>query len=103
VSKRKVPATAGVHEIHEILDAVSDGQRADLAQLQLVTTAAASMRRNWLQELSEAIGFLQPRTAEFESFKKCTQTMLTLFVQHGIVSSAEMQHIWMAVENLEKR
>lgn len=103
VAKRKVPVVVPVHEIHEILDAVSDGQRADLAQLQLVANAAALMRRNWLQELSHAMGFLRPMTAEFESFKKCTQTMLTLFVQHGIISSAEMQHIWMSVEDLEKR
>lgn len=103
MAKRKAPTAASVQEIHEILDAVSAGQEVGGAQLQLVTTAAAMMRRNWLQELSYAMGFLQPRTAEFESFKKCTQTMLTLFVQHGIISSAEMQHVWMAVENLEKQ
>lgn len=102
MAKRKVPAVAPVQEIHEILDAIGSGRSMDPAQLQLVATATAMMRINWLQELSNAIGFLQPWTVEFESFKKCTQTMLTLFVQHGIVSSAEMQRIWMAVEGREK-
>lgn len=99
----EVPARALLQEVHEVLDAVGSGAAVDVAQLQVAAAAAAGLRRTWLQELSEAIGFLQPGTPEFQAFKDCTKSMLSLFVQFGLVSAAEMQHIWFAIEQRERR
>jgi hypothetical protein len=102
VRKRKappeVPAAALTKEIYEILDQVTRDEPVKVVDLQLVAAAAARLRTTWLQELSEALGFLQPGTPEFQAFKNCTQSMLTLFVQNGIISAGEMQHIWREIE-----
>lgn len=94
----EVPAVALTQEIYEILDRITRAERVKVAELQVAAAAAARLRTTWLQELSEALGFLQPGTPEFQAFKNCTQSMLTLFVQNGIISAGEMQHIWREIE-----
>lgn len=102
MARRKPPATVPAEalgrDVPEILDRILAGQQVDVADLQVAGAAAAALRRNWLKDLSEAIGFLQTGTPQFEAFKNCTQSMLTLFVQHGLVSADEAQKIWMAIE-----
>ena len=99
-ARRKAPAEApaGARDIPEILDRILKGESVSASDLRLAAGAAAAVRRNWLKDFSEAIGFLDGSNPAYEAFKNCTQSMLTLFVQHGLVSAAEAQQIWVEVE-----
>jgi hypothetical protein len=94
MARRKAPAAA----VHNILDRLLAGEEVGPAEALLAAESAAALRRNWVKDLGEAVGFLRGGTPEFESFKRCTQSMMTLFLQYGFVSAAEAQQIWVAIE-----
>lgn len=106
MAKRKeqppVPAAALMIELHDILDRVGTGRPVAPEEIQAAAAAAAAMRRDWIRAVSDAIGFLVPGSPETVAFKNCVQSVGTLFVQHGLVSAAEMQTIWATIEMAER-
>jgi hypothetical protein len=94
-----VPAAV---EPYDVLDRVNAGKQVSPGELATAAAAAAALRRDWLAEVAGAIAVAVPRTPEFEAFKDCLRAVGTLLVQYGIISAAEMNHVWLRIEEKER-
>lgn len=98
MARRKAEPSAGAREVPHVLDRLLAGQPVAPAELRAAADSAATLRRNWLKDMGEAVGYLQAGTPQYEAFKNCSHSMMDLFVQHGIITGAESQRIWLAIE-----
>jgi hypothetical protein len=88
--------------VSDILDNISQGERASEIQLEKVGEAAAALRDEFLKDAFQAAGTLTPRTNDFEAFKNCLKTITDLLMKHGFVTASEVHLIWMRVEEVER-
>jgi hypothetical protein len=84
-----------------VLDRINAGMRVSPEELLTAAAAAGALRRQWIEEVANALAVAVPGTPEFEAFKDCQRAVGELFLRHGIISAAEMHHIWLRIEEKE--
>jgi hypothetical protein len=89
--------------VTDILERMLLGEQLLKKDYLAAAQAAASVRREVLDATARALAEIVPRTPEFTAFKNCMQSIGLLLVTPGILTMAEMQTIFLRLEEMERR
>lgn len=89
-------------DVTDVLERILLGETPLKKDLEQVAKAAAQVRREFLGDVARELSRLAPGTPDFEAFKSCMGGMGELLSRYGILSFAEMQRIFMTIEEMER-